>query len=229
MRGWFITGTDTGAGKTLVACGIARLWRHRGIRVGVMKPVASGCRVTADGLRNDDAESLMAAAGIAPQRYGEVNPYALEPAIAPHIAAARAGVRIDIDNITRLAQTRKRQGETLIVEGVGGWRVPLDTRTEVADLAAALGLPVLLVVGLRLGCINHALLSEAAIRGSGVRLGGWVSTLVAPDYSAVEETLATLREAMDSPHLAHLPWLAGDREALAMAVFADSRLAMVSA
>jgi len=225
MRGCFITGTDTGVGKTLLACGIARLWTRQGRRVGVMKPVASGCRRSPDGLRNADAEALMAAAGLAPQRYPEVNPYALEPAIAPHIAATRASMDIEIDRIRSLARKQYRACERMVIEGVGGWRVPLNDHAEVADLALALGLPVVLVVGLRLGCINHALLSMAAIRDTGVPLAGWISTWVEPCYPGEAETIATLEEAMDGPHLAHVPWLDGERESRVMALLAASPLA----
>ncbi len=224
MQGYFVTGTDTGVGKTLIACGIARSWTRRGLRVGVMKPVASGCRRGPEGLRNEDAEALMAAARIPAEHYRQVNPYALEPPMAPHIAARRANTAIDIPLIRSLMLAQYGHCARMIVEGIGGWRVPLNEQAEVADLALALGLPVLLVVGLRLGCINHAMLSAAAIRGSGVPLAGWVSTVVDPDYPGEEETIATLREAMDSPHLAHVPWLAADREARVMALLAQVRM-----
>jgi len=209
MQGYFVTGTDTGIGKTLVACGLARLLVQQGHRVGVMKPVASGCEPTGAGLRNADALALMAAAND-DACYAEVNPYALEPPIAPHIAAARAGLEIDIDSIRRLAESR--DCDRIVIEGVGGWRVPLGKQVEVADLAQALGLPVILVVGLRLGCINHALLSMAAMEASPVTIAGWVSTQLDRDYQGLDESLMSLRRAMSQPHLAHLPWLEEDRE-----------------
>lgn len=224
MRGYFITGTDTGVGKTLIACAITRLWAGQGHPVAVMKPVASGCDRTAAGLRNADAEALMAVANV-PSRYDEVNPYALEAAMAPHIAAARAGVRIDIDRIEALYRGLCQRCDRIVVEGVGGWRVPLGGNTEIADLARSLSLPVILVVGLRLGCLNHTLLSMASIEESAVPVAGWISTQTDRDYAGVEASIAALTETLQRPHLAHVPWLESDREAEIARILAVSALA----
>jgi dethiobiotin synthetase len=172
-----------------------------------MKPVASGCAVTADGLRNADALTLIQAAR-AQQPYEQVNPYAFEPAIAPHIAAAQAGVVIDAGRIERLARSLSAEAERLLVEGAGGWRVPLGGGLDMAGLAQRLGLPVILVVGMRLGCINHALLSAEAIERDGCLLAGGVANRVDPDMAEWEANLQTLQGAIAAPCLGVLPWLA---------------------
>ena len=162
----FVTGTDTGVGKTLVASGLLHGLTRRGLRTAGMKPVATGCVRTAEGLRNDDALCLARNASTTAD-YAEINPYAFEPAIAPHLAATAAGVRMDLDRIAHAFNGLARRADRIVVEGVGGWRVPINDRDDVADLAVRLGLPVVLVVGVRLGCLNHARLTAAAIAQSG--------------------------------------------------------------
>jgi dethiobiotin synthetase len=171
VRGVVVTGTDTGVGKTLVAAGLLHGLARRGLRVAGMKPVATGCERTAAGLRNDDALCLGRHASV-DAAYEEINPYAFEPAIAPHVAAAEAGVRIDLARIAACCARLSRGADRVVVEGVGGWRVPLNEREDVGDLARLLGLPVLLVVGVRLGCLNHARLSADAIAGRRRAVGG---------------------------------------------------------
>ncbi len=218
LRGWFVTGTDTGVGKTWAACALIVALRQGQWRVSGMKPVASGCRPTPEGLHNDDALALRAVSSAA-MAYGLVNPYAFEPAIAPHIAAREAGVGVRFDAILAAARMLARENDCLVVEGVGGWRVPLGEDGDVAALAARLGLPVVLVVGLRLGCLNHALLSAQAIADAGLPLAGWVGSTLDPDMDRLEDNLTTLREGMAAPCLGILPHLAFlDAERLAAAL-----------
>lgn len=182
-RGWFVTGTDTGVGKTWVSQALLRSLADAGQRVVGMKPVASGCAVTPAGLRSADAEGLMAAANVAAD-YADVNPYAFEPPTAPCLAAQAVGTEIRFDVIRDHYRRLAARADLVIIEGVGGWLAPLSATTTVADLAAFLELPVILVVGLRLGAVNHALLTETAIRAQGCRLGGWIANAVEPDVPA---------------------------------------------
>lgn len=206
VKGLFITGTDTDCGKTVVACGVVRVLRARGLRVGVMKPVAAGAALTSDGPRNQDALDLIAASGL-DLPYALVNPCVYAPPIAPHVAAAQAGVSIRfaplLDAFARIRET----SDAVVVEGAGGWRVPLGPDGDMADLAAALDLPVLLVVGLRLGCLNHALLTAESIERSGCRLAGWVGNVVDPRMAALDANVATLRERLAASCLGMVPRL----------------------
>ena len=217
--GLFVTGTDTGCGKTEVSLALMAALQSRGLRVLGMKPVASGCQPTPEGLRNEDALRL-AAQGSLRVAYQEVNPVAFEPAIAPHIAAARSGRSIEPELIRRTYERLAARADWVVVEGVGGWRVPLAESGEVADLPDLLGLPAVLVVGLRLGCINHSLLTAESISARGVVLGGWVGSLVEPDMGAPGENLQTLRESLPAPCLGILPWHPGATPE-AMAVHLD--------
>ncbi len=203
MKRWFITGTDTEIGKTYVASLIIRQLVKQGYHVACMKPVASGCEHTNDGLRNDDALKLMAAANVVAP-YEVVNPYAFEPAIAPHIAAEEAGQLIDIDRINALAQTI--EADYLVIEGVGGWCVPIADGCLLAELARATADEVILVVGLRLGCINHALLTAAQIERDGILLKGWVANHVDPDMQMQSQNIETLQSLMPCPLLGIVPW-----------------------
>lgn len=206
MKGYFITGTDTDSGKTVVAAGLAHALRRAGQRMAVMKPVASGCEQTPSGLRNADALALIAAAE-AGQPYERINPYSFAPPIAPHIAAAQAGVDIDAGLIRDTAQGLAADADVLLVEGAGGWRVPLGDELDMAGLARRLGLPVILVVGMRLGCINHALLTVEAIAHDGCRLAGWVANTVDPDMAEWQANLQTLQQRITAPCLGVIPWL----------------------
>ena len=196
-RGWFVTGTDTEIGKTHVACGLLRLLAGRGQQVAGFKPVATGCEVVAGGLRNADALALRQA-GTVDVSYETVNPYAFVPPIAPHLAAREAGVAIGPEPILRAFAALNAQADAVVVEGAGGWRVPLGDDWDMADLAAMLDLPVILVVGMRLGCINHALLSAEAI---GPRLCGWVANAPQPAMAALAGNLQTLQDRMPAPCL----------------------------
>ena len=199
--GWFITGTDTGVGKTRVACLLLEaLARVRQRAVG-MKPVASGCRMTEAGLRSDDAELLLTAGGVTPD-YADVNPYRFAPAIAPQLAALEAGVEINPEKILGSFRRLQQISPWVVVEGVGGWTVPLGECLTMADVARALRLPVILVVGLRLGCLNHALLTAEAIRRADVPLAGWVANQIDPAMTHVSENIATLEKRIPAPLLA---------------------------
>ena len=215
-RGVFVTGTDTGVGKTVVSASLLAALNARGMRAVGMKPVASGCTDGANGLRNDDAEMLIAHSAGAPP-YAHVNPYALREAIAPHIAAADAGIVIEASPILAAFAALSTNTNCVIVEGVGGWCAPLSATLMQADLASALQLPVVLVVGLRLGCLNHALLSARAIAADGCHLLGWVGNHIDAHMDRVEENIATLRQRLPAPCLGVLPHAsATDPRALAM-------------
>ncbi|HEY0178654.1 MAG TPA: dethiobiotin synthase [Dokdonella sp.] len=206
-RGVYVTGTDTGVGKTFASALLLAALRARGLRAAGMKPVASGCRATADGLRSDDADALIAASDPRPA-YADCNPYAFAPPIAPHVAARECGAEVVLDAVAAAYARVGRGAERVVVEGVGGWMAPLSERLMQADLVRALGLPVVLVVGMRLGCLNHALLSARAIRADGCTLAGWIANRIDPAMARTDENVATLRERLAAPllgEIAHAP------------------------
>lgn len=205
--GVFITGTDTGIGKSVVSATLLAALNANGHRAVGMKPVASGCRQTAQGLRNDDAELLIAHSAGTPD-YAQVNPFALTEAIAPHLAARHAGVEIRLDPIEAAFAALSTNSDFVVVEGVGGWMVPLSGTLMQADLVRALGLPAILVVGLKLGCLNHAQLSARAIADDGCRLIGWIGNRIDPVMDCAEENLVTLRSHLHAPCLGILPFAA---------------------
>ncbi|WP_263261202.1 dethiobiotin synthase [Pseudomonas sp. RIT-PI-S] len=214
-RAYFVTGTDTEVGKTTVSAGLLQAARRAGLSTLGAKPIASGCERTARGLRNSDAVALIAESTIT-LPYEAINPLAFEPAIAPHIAAREAGVTLSVDALVPAMQhVLAQQAGFTLVEGAGGWRVPLAGQSNFSDLAMALRLPVILVVGVRLGCINHALLTAEAIARDGLVLAGWVANIVDPQTSRLEENLATLSERLPAPCLGRVPYL---NEASAAAV-----------
>ncbi|MBA1192389.1 dethiobiotin synthase [Pseudomonas entomophila] len=204
---YFIAGTDTDVGKTTVAAGLLCAARAAGLSTLGAKPVASGCTVTPNGLRNADALALIAQSSLV-LPYERVNPYAFEPAIAPHIAAREAGVALHVPSLrTAMQHVLQQHADFTLIEGAGGWRVPLSDQAALSDLAIALELPVILVVGVRLGCINHAVLSAEAILRDGLPLAGWVANLIEPRTARLEENLATLAERMSAPCLGRVPRL----------------------
>ncbi|WAJ37021.1 dethiobiotin synthase [Pseudomonas sp. GOM7] len=204
---YFVTGTDTEIGKTTIAAGLLHAARLRGLSTAAAKPVASGCVMTAQGLRNDDALALLGECSL-PLRYEEVNPLAFAPAIAPHLAAREAGVTLDVATLQKAVEAILERGaDFTLVEGAGGWRVPLAGQQTLSDLPVALNLPVILVVGVRLGCINHAVLSAEAIARDGLHLAGWVANIVDADTSRLADNLATLGERLPAPCLGQVPWL----------------------
>ena len=193
----FVTGTDTGCGKTHVSAALLQALNQQGHKAVGYKPIASGCERTADGLRNEDALILQkhSAPGFS---YQQINPIALEPAIAPHIAAADAGVNINVDELIAGAEALARQADWVVVEGAGGYLVPLNEQASFADMAQQAGWPVILVVGMRLGCINHALLSAEAIR-SRAKLLGWVANVLPPEQERWRENVVSLRQRLGEP------------------------------
>lgn len=204
---YFITGTDTDVGKTTVAAGLLQAARAAGLSTAAGKPVASGCDVTPEGLRNADALALMAQCTLA-LSYEEVNPVAFEPAIAPHIAAREAGVALTVQALlTPMQRILRQRADFTLIEGAGGWRVPLSGQDSLSDVAQGLDLPVILVVGVRLGCISHALLTAEAIAQDGLQLAGWVANIIDPKTSRLEENLATLAEHLPAPCLGRVPKL----------------------
>jgi len=203
-RGVFIAGTDTGIGKTHVGCALLYALRGAGVRSVGMKPVASGCERTPDGLRNEDALALIAASDPQPD-YALCNPYAFEPAIAPHLAAADAKVRIEPAKIEAAYTQLASRAECVVVEGVGGWMVPLSDSLDAGAIPHALNLPVILVVGLRLGCINHARLSARAIQADGCELLGWIGNTIDPAMERRNDNIETLRRVLPAPCLGVLP------------------------
>ena len=218
MRNLFVTGTDTGVGKTRVSAALLRAAVARGRRAVGMKPVASGCRATPQGLRSQDAEALLAAGNVA-AAYDDVNPYAFLPPTAPHLAAAMAGVSIDIERIRAAYRRLCADAGHVVVEGVGGWLVPIGANATMADVVRALDLPVVLVVGMRLGCINHALLTAPAVQAAGCRLIGWVASHVDPEVP--DGYLAALQERLPAPLVGSFRYGIGDAEA-ANAIDLDS-------
>ena len=213
---YFITGTDTGVGKTLVSCALLQAFAAQGKRVAGFKPVAAGCD---DDDHNEDAKRLRAASSIQ-ATYGQINPYCFHHPIAPHLAAWHAGARIDFSRI--LASYRELAGQTdeVIIEGAGGFCVPLNDKQDSADLAKELDLPVILVVGMRLGCINHALLTLRAINDYQLECAGWVSNVLDADMPALQENIDALRERIAAPLLGVIPYMA-DPDAKAAATYLD--------
>ena len=205
MAGLFVTGTDTDVGKTHVALGLMAALQARGLSVAPMKPVAAGAEPTPDGPRNGDALALRAQASIA-LPHELVNPVCLAPPIAPHIAAAEAGIELETGPLLRACREIEGRADVVLVEGAGGWLVPLNGRETLADLAVALDFPVVLVVGIRLGCINHALLSARAIRADGLRLAGWVANEIAPQSARIDENVASIDQRIDAPLLGRVPF-----------------------
>ena len=204
---YFVTGTDTDVGKTRIACGILEYARQRGLSSAAVKPMAAGCEQTADGFKNEDALELIDAMTQS-LPYSEVNPIALEPAIAPHIAAEQVEVEVSATQLTEHCRKilNLESGITL-VEGAGGWRVPINRIETFADVAKMLNLPVILVVSMRLGCINHAMLSLEAIRADGLSVAGWVANRVDAEMSCYQENLDTLKRQIDEPCLGIVPHL----------------------
>ena len=201
MAGCFVAGTDTEIGKTLVAAALLHAARHRGMRAVGMKPIAAGCERLGDRLVNEDIEAHLEASSPGFTRE-DLNVYLFEPPIAPHVAAAEVGVTIDLDRIVERLGRLAQQADYVVVEGAGGWLVPISRTQTFADLAARLGLPVVLVVGMRLGCINHALLTAAAITASGLPLAGWVANRIDPQFARATENLDTLTVRLGGAPLA---------------------------
>ena len=202
---FFVSGTDTGVGKTRIAAALCLAFAASGKRVAAMKPLASGCSRTPEGLRNADALALLDAMNVRAS-YAEVNPYAFEPAIAPHIAAQEVARPVDFEELDRCYERLALRSDVTVVEGAGGWLAPLDAQRTFADIAARWRLDVILVVGLRLGCLNHALLTVESIQGHGLRLAGWVGNGIEPDFERREANLLTLASRIRAPCLGTFPY-----------------------
>ena len=200
----YVTGTDTGAGKTVASCALLHAFRARGLRAVGMKPVASGCTRADEGWRNEDALALQAASDPRPA-YDDLNPFAMPEPLAPELAARAAGVEIALPPLQAAFARLRAQSDIVVVEGVGGWAAPLTATLDQRDLVHALRLPVVLVVGMRLGCLNHARLSAAAITADGCDLVGWIASEVDPDMACREENLALLAARLPAPFLGRLP------------------------
>lgn len=206
---FFITGTDTDVGKTVVSAALLHAAGKNGLKTLGLKPVSAGCEDTGEGLRNGDALSLMQHSNCQ-LPYAQVNPIALEPAIAPHIAAAHSSKRLSADRIVGICRgALMTPHDFALVEGAGGWRVPLSERESMADIAIALGLPVILVVGMRLGCLNHALLTAEAIARDGLPIAGWVANHVDPHMAEPEANVASLVQRFPFPMLGRVPYQKG--------------------
>ena len=204
-RGLFITGTDTGIGKSVAAATLLCALRTRGLRAIGMKPLASGCESTPSGWRNEDALLLQSVSDPVPE-YDDVNPYALPLPLAPELAAADAGIEISLAPILAAHARLAAQADTVVVEGVGGWSAPLSATLDQSDLVRALDLPVVLVVGLRLGCLNHARLTARAIAADGARLVGWIANEIDPSMQCIDENFTLLRQRLPVPCLGRLPY-----------------------
>lgn len=204
--GLFITGTDTEVGKTVVSCAVLTALAQAGHSAFALKPVAAGA-VEVDGVwRNDDALALMAHAS-QPLAYEEVNPCLLRAPVAPHIAAEWEDLPLALAPLLQHCRTQAlHRSGLMLVEGAGGWRVPLNEHENLSDLAIALGLPVLMVVPIRLGCLNHAVLTAEAIRHDGLPLAGWIANMVRPEYAPTEGLIKTLNQSLGTPCLGRLPW-----------------------
>jgi dethiobiotin synthetase len=198
-KGFFITGTDTGVGKTVVAVAVVRALVQQGLRVAVMKPVAAGAARTVEGLRNADALALIGASNVSAP-YETVNPYCFLPPVSPHIGAHEADTSIDIQLVKARFDELAACSDIVIVEGAGGWLTPIAPQHTMADIAVALGLPVLLIVGLRLGCLNHSMLTARAIEASGLKLAGWIGNPLELRFERAAENIAMLRA-----RLGHVP------------------------
>ena len=200
MPHYFITGTDTGVGKTFVTCALLHTLKAQGIAAIGMKPIAAGGEMTPDGLLNEDVETLHVASGVK-LRSEDLVCYLLSEPIAPHIAAANEDIDIDLDVIRQRFDQLAELADVVLVEGVGGFMVPLGESINTADLAQDLDLPVILVVGMRLGCLNHALLTQEAILARGLTLAGWVANQIDPHMAELDANVEALEERIRAPLL----------------------------
>jgi dethiobiotin synthetase len=206
MNGFFVTGTDTGVGKTWMTAGLVRALADRGRRVAGLKPLACGGHDTGHGWRHEDAELLMQHNSVA-LAYEVVNPFLLHEPVAPHIAAAHIGLRLSAATLHEACTTIEEPLDVRLIEGVGGWEVPLNEEETTAHFARLLGLPVILVVGMRLGCLSHALLTARSIGHHQLKLAGWIANVIAPDMPALQENIAALELRLPAPRLGTVPHL----------------------
>ena len=204
---FFVTGTDTGVGKTFISSALLRLARGRGLRCIGMKPIAAGCRLDAGLLRSDDALALISASATTLD-YETINPVALAPPIAPHVAAAQAGLALRAGDLAAHCRTVVSQDvDMVLIEGAGGWRVPINDTETLADVCIDLQAAVILVVGMKLGCLNHALLTATAVDQAGLDLAGWIANSVTGAMPCLDENVNTLRTRLQAPCLGVVPYL----------------------
>jgi len=202
---YFITGTDTDVGKTYIASALIKHFCKQGLLTVGMKPVAAGAELVNGRLLNSDVTELIKAGNVDAD-LALINPYVFPPAIAPHIAAEQAGVSVSLDNIQQAFDLLQAKADVVVVEGAGGFRVPINHEQTMADLVVKLNLPVIMVVGVRLGCINHALMTAGSIRAAGLNLVGWVANRIDPNMPAIEENIATLKAMLKAPCIADVAW-----------------------
>lgn len=222
-KAFFITGTDTNVGKTLIAAGLLIAAKNKGLTTAALKPVAAGCEKTEEGLRNADA-LLLQSVITQPLVYDQINPYALEAAIAPHIAAQQEKRSLSVDRLSGFCRGVLGSADFTLLEGAGGWRVPINPRETLADLAKNLQLPVIMVVGIRLGCINHALLTFEAIVRDGVPIAGWVANCVDAEMPVLQENIDSLRARLPVPCLGVVPFLVDQSPNLVATYFDETEL-----
>ena len=204
---FFIAGTDTDVGKTLVSTGLLAAANRHGLTTAAIKPVAAGCRQTAGGLRNDDALAMQALINM-PLTYQMINPIALEPAIAPHIALQQINQTVTSAELAKHCRNVLTMGAGLVViEGAGGWRTPINDNETLAELPKSMKWPVILVVGMRLGCLNHTLLTVEAMQRDGVEITGWIANKIAPDMNVYEDNIASLKQRLSAPCLGEIPFM----------------------
>ena len=206
MKGYFITGTDTGVGKTWMAAALLHALAAQERRVAGLKPLTCGGHLTRDGWRHEDAELLMQQASVA-LPYEAVNPFPLHEPIAPHLAAHQSGLRLSAESLHRACTAMEDKVDRLVIEGIGGWEVPINEKETTADFARLLGMPVIMVVGIRLGCLNHALLTCNAILKNGLSLAGWIANIIDPDTLRIPDNIAALEERLPGPRLGTVPRL----------------------
>jgi dethiobiotin synthetase len=226
-NGLFVTGTDTGVGKTLICVSLVKALVKHGLRVAVMKPIASGSERTLEGLRNADAMALAGASNV-PVPYASINPFCFEPAVSPHIAAEEAKIDVNLNVIKSRFEALASGSDFVVVEGAGGWYAPISRTRSMADLPKSLGIPAILVVGLRLGCLNHALLSKEAIAARGVEWAGWVANAVDPTLARAAENLSSLERMLGSEPLAVFPFAADGPPDVRCGEHMGRRLSLIS-
>jgi len=217
---YFVTGTDTEVGKTVASCALLQAANLRGLRSAGYKPVASGSEMTAQGLRNSDAQALLRNSSL-PLEYETINPYTFAEPTSPHIVSAQTGVPIEAAVMSEGLRKLEAQAEWLLVEGAGGWFTPLSERFTFADWVTDEQLPVILVVGVKLGCINHAVLTAQAVLQAGLRLAGWIANDVTKPGTRHAEYLATLRRMLPAPFIGEIPWLGEAAEDAATGQYLD--------
>ena len=208
LNSFYVTGTDTGIGKSVASAALLHALRARGLRAVGMKPVASGCEATADGWRNEDALALQHASDPVPP-YADVNPFALPNPLAPELAAVDAGVELSLGPIRSAYGRLAQMADAVVVEGVGGWAAPLTSALDQVDVVRMLELPVVLVVGLRLGCINHARLTARAIEADGARVAGWIANDIDPAMARMDDNFVILQRVLPMPCWGRLPFVTG--------------------